>query len=209
MIDPQEAYDAWSTQYDTNLNRTRDLEANVLHSTLGPFNFQRVLEVGCGTGKNTAWLVDRTEHITAVDLSEGMLKVARDKIRSTRVHFVQADILKPWDFVEGTYDLVTFSLVLEHIEQLAPILLSAANALNTGGLVYIGELHPFKQYAGTKARFETEHGTKVVRCFDHHTSDFLHAASAAGLQLIDLAEHFDNGDRSTIPRILSLLFRKG
>lgn len=206
-IPPRDAYDGWSSQYDTNHNRTRDMEALVLRSTLGPLNFARVLEIGCGTGKNTQWLVDRAAHITAVDLSEGMLAVASDKITSPQVRFVQADILQPWTFAEGNYDLVTFSLVLEHIEHLAPILTAAAALLAPGGHVYIGELHPFKQYSGTKARFTTEHGTQVVTCFDHHISDFLQAATSAGLKLVSLREHFDEDDRSTPPRILSLLMQ--
>lgn len=202
---PQAAYDRWSAQYDTDRNRTRDLEAVVLRNVLATVPFRRVLEIGCGTGKNTQWLAERAEHITAVDLSEGMLAVARDKVRSPRVRFVQADILGPWSFADAPCDLVTFSLVLEHVEHLGPMFQQAAAVLPPGGRVYVGELHPFKQYAGTKARFITAEGTEVVQCYDHHVSDFLTAAHNAGLQLLALQEHFDDDDRSTPPRILSLL----
>jgi ubiquinone/menaquinone biosynthesis C-methylase UbiE len=202
------AYNAWSQQYDTNANRTRDREAKVLLEVLKEVVFTRVLEIGCGTGKNTEWLVQHAVHVAAVDLSEGMLAMAREKITSAKVQFTQADILQPWTFRDGSYDLVTFSLVLEHVEHLEPILKEAATSLSPGGHVYIGELHPFKQYAGTKARFETEEGTQVVTCFDHHISEFLHAARTNGLELIHLGEHFDSEDRTSPPRILSLLLRK-
>lgn len=202
------AYDQWSQQYDTNANRTRDLEGHVLRKVLDTVPFERVLEIGCGTGKNTAWLVQRAKHITAVDLSEGMLAKAREKIGTGKARFVQADILQPWSFCEGEYDLVTFSLVLEHVEHLAPVFKEATSHLEHSGHIYIGELHPFKQYAGTKARFETEQGTQVVNCFDHHISDFLDAASASGLELIRLDEHFDGYDRRQPPRILSMFLRR-
>ncbi len=42
--------------------------------------------------------------------------------------------------------------------------------------MYIGELHPFKQYAGSKARFNTEAGEQVVNCYNHHITDFTDAA---------------------------------
>ena len=203
----ESAYDQWSEQYDNNSNRTRDLEAVALRTTLKDLPFKRCLEIGCGTGKNTEWLITRADHITAVDLSEGMLAKAGKKIASDTVHFIQADILKPWTFRGGAYDLVIFSLVLEHIEQLGPMLKEAAMSLSPGGHVYIGELHPFKQYLGTKARFETESGTKEVSCFVHHVSDFLNAAKSGGLELAQLSEHFDE-DPSAPPRILSMLFRK-
>lgn len=202
------AYDQWSAQYDTNRNRTRDLEAQALREVLAGPHVERCLEIGCGTGKNTEWLATRCGHVTAVDLSEGMLAIAREKVQVPHVTFHQADILRPWDFVEGAYDLVTFSLVLEHIEHLGPIMRKAADALKPGGLVYIGELHPFKQYSGTKARFGTEHGTQVVNCFDHHVSDFVQAASKAGLRVKDVREFFDADDGSSPPRILVLLLHR-
>lgn len=207
-MDVRTAYNTWSQQYDTNANSTRDLEGQVLRKVLDNVPFTRVLEIGCGTGKNTEWLVQRAKHITAVDLSEGMLSKAREKVPSSKVRFVQADILEPWRFSNGPYDLITFSLVLEHIEHLGPVLKGAAEHLAHGGHVFIGELHPFKQYAGTKARFETEHGTQVVTCFDHHVSDFLDAARSTGLELVRLDEHFDGDDRTGPPRILSVLLRR-
>lgn len=203
-----EAYDQWAEQYDTNANRTRDMEAQALRTVLADIPFARCLEIGCGTGKNTEWLVQRATHITAVDFSEGMLGKAREKIGSPCVQFVQADILAPWDFADGPYDLVTFSLVLEHIADLRPIFQKAAQALAAGGHLYVGELHPFKQYAGTKARFATNEGTRTVTCYDHHVSDFLSAAADSGFALVRLGEHFDADDRGTVPRVLTLLLRK-
>ena len=204
----QQAYNHWASQYDTNLNKTRDLEAQVLRSVLSTIAFDSCLEIGCGTGKNTAWLMQQAGTVTAVDFSEEMLALARTKIDAAHVTFRQADIKQPWDFRSDVYDLVSFSLVLEHIENLAPIFAEAAAALRPGGHVYIGELHPFKQYTGSKARFDTEAGQQVVECFNHHVSDFIQAAKTHGLQPVDLTEHFDDGDRTTLPRILSILFQK-
>lgn len=207
-MNTREAYDHWSAKYDTNRNRTRDLEAVALREVLADVPFQRVLEIGCGTGKNTEWLAERCTHITAVDLSAGMLDVARAKVTAPHVSFRQADILQPWTFAEGPYDLVTFSLVLEHIEHLGPIMRKAADVLSPDGRVYIGELHPFKQYSGSKARFETELGTQEVTCFDHHLSDFVRAAKDAGLNVEDVREFFDADGPAALPRVLVLVLRK-
>ena len=204
----REAYNDWSAEYDTNVNPTRDLEGLALRELLTDMSFERVLEIGCGTGKNTAWLMPRASEVTAVDFSENMLAKAQAKIASDKVRFVQTDVLGAWDFAEGTYDLVTFSLVLEHIEDLNVVFEKVAAVTHTGSYVYVGEFHPFKQYSGSKARFETEAGTQVLTCFDHHVSDFLGAAFQQNFELITLNEHFDNKDRATLPRILSLLLRK-
>lgn len=208
MSDVQQAYNSWAQQYDTNENKTRDLEAYSLRETLAPLSFTHCLEIGCGTGKNTAWLMQKAAAVTAVDLSEEMLAKAKEKITAAHVQFVQADITKPWHFVQQPVDLIGFSLVLEHIELLLPIIQEAAAVLQPGGHLYISELHPFKQYNGSKARFETESGTQVVTCFNHHITDFTDAAKECGLQLVSMKEYFDNNDRNTIPRLLTLLFRK-
>ncbi len=205
----QKAYDSWSVQYDTNLNKTRDLEALALQETLSNIEFESCLEIGCGTGKNTAWLLTKAKTITAVDLSAEMLAKAKEKINSYKVNFIQADILQDWDFVNTKYDLTTFSLVLEHIENLEPVFEKVSKLITEGGHVYIGELHPFKQYSGSKARFTTTEGEQVVTCFNHHVSDFTQAAKKYGFTIVQINEYFDEGDRNAIPRILSILLKAG
>jgi len=205
---PEQAYNSWASQYDTNENKTRDLEAKALRDVLSMISFNSVLEIGCGTGKNTEWLLKKAEQITAVDLSEEMLSKAKEKIQSDKVEFIKADINSDWDFTQKTFDLVSFGLVLEHIENLDHIFKEAYKKLNEEGYVYIGELHPFKQYTGSKARFETEEGLQIVQCYNHHISDFIQSAKKYGLKLVGLDEYFDNDDKTAIPRILALLFRK-
>jgi len=204
----ESAYNSWSEQYDTNENKTRDLEAISLRKMLAGNQFKHCLEVGCGTGKNTAWLINICTQITAIDLSEGMLEKAKEKIQSDKVAFHIVDILKDWTFSNSKYDLVTFSLMLEHIEDLESIFQKLEAVTEKGSKVYIGELHPFKQYAGSKARFETATGTEVVTCFNHHVTDFITAAKNNGFTLLLIDEQFDEGDRNQIPRILNLLFEK-
>ncbi len=207
-MNTQQAYDIWSEIYDTNINKTRDLEAMALREVLSEINFKYCLEVGCGTGKNTEWLITKADELTSVDLSEAMLRKAKEKITSDKVKFHQADITKGWDFGSRGFGMITFSLTLEHIENLNDVFKKASASLLPGGYVYVGELHPFKQYSGSKARFDTESGQHIVTCFNHHVSDFIQAAKSSGLNLLELNEYFDNDDRSSMPRILTLLMRK-
>ena len=207
-MDTRQAYNTWASQYDTNNNKTRDLEAQALRASLAYIPFENVLEIGCGTGKNTAWFIEKAKHVTAIDFSEEMLAKAKEKIKSDLVQFKKADITNAWTFSNGLYDLVSFSLVLEHIENLDFIFNETFKTLKPGGYVYIGELHPFKQYSGTKARFDTEDGQQVLECFNHHISDFIHAAKNHGFKLLDIEEYFDDNHRNEIPRILVIILKK-
>lgn len=208
-MNTQQAYNIWSEQYDTNENKTRDLEAISLRAHIKGKQFEHCLEIGSGTGKNTEWLITQAQKVLAVDLSEEMLSKAKQKINASNVTFVQADITQDWSFTNGNqFDLATFSLVLEHIEDLEEIFAQLNKVIQPNGIVYIGELHPFKQYNGSKARFETSEGVQVVTCFNHHITDFVNAAKNNGFELININEYFDDNNKNVIPRILTLLFKK-
>lgn len=204
----QSLYDSWSATYDTVENKTRDLEKRACREMLSNINFKSVLELGCGTGKNTVWLAKKAERVTAIDLSPQMQAIAKGKIKSGNVEFKLADISKSWNFYQGNADLITCSLILEHVEDLNFVFSEAYSHLQKGGHFYISELHPFKQYEGSKARFETEEGVKFLECFTHHISDYTEAARENKFSIVQLNEWFDENDKTNIPRLISFLFRK-
>lgn len=203
----KEAYDRWSINYDTVPNKTRDAEAVVLRDLLSKVDFSNVIELGCGTGKNTQWLAERADHVVAVDFSEEMMNEAKKRIGASNVEFTIADITRPWFFSDGEADLITCSLVLEHIQNIEFVFEQASQKLGRGGLFYIGELHPYKQYQGTKARFETDSGLVTLNCFTHHMSEYMAGATNNKLSCLSLKEGFDDNDQ-LLPRIVSFLFQK-
>lgn len=98
--------------------------------------------------------------------------------------------------------------MLEHIENIAPIFNQSCKKLKKGGLLFISELHPFKQYLGSKARFETKAGMKELVSYPHHLSTYLDIAFANGFELVELKEWFDEGNENKTPRLIGILFRK-
>src|SRR5690349_5384833 len=147
----QNAYNQWSEIYDSNENLTRDLDQILTHKAFSGKNFNSILELGCGTGKNTAFLVGIAEKVHALDFSEGMIAKAREKVHAANVKFSAADLTHRWPCEDEAYDLITCNLVLEHIQDLSHIFSEAARTLQMNGQFFINELHPFKQYRGTKA----------------------------------------------------------
>jgi 2-polyprenyl-3-methyl-5-hydroxy-6-metoxy-1,4-benzoquinol methylase len=202
----KEAYNHWASTYDSVVNKTRDLEAIAAKKILKGKKFGRTLEIGCGTGKNTRWLASRSRKLTAVDFSEEMLSLAKQKNKLSHVHFKQANITKPWSFKK--VDLITCSLVLEHIENISFVFKQAFKTLKHGGLFYICELHPFKQLQGSRAKFETDGGTVQLEYFIHHLSEFFQGAKKAGFICLDMQEWFDSKNKNVIPRLCSFVFKK-
>jgi len=204
----QQAYNEWSDIYDSNKNLTRDLDQKVIEEQLGDLRFDSILETGCGTGKNTTFLAQIGGQVHALDFSQGMLKKAREKVKAENVRFEAADLTTRWPCADEAYDLIVCCLVLEHIQDLAHVFSEAARILQPGGKFFINELHPFKQYGGTKARFEKADGITEVDAFVHHISDFIHAAQLSDLLLVSLNEYWHEADGYRPPRLVSFSFVK-
>lgn len=205
----ENAYNAWAKQYDTNTNKTRDLDAQSTVSTLNKYPFKRVLELGCGTGKNTQWLIQKAERVIGLDFSNEMLQIAKAKIPNEKVSFQKADLNKTWEKIhDQSVDLITSSLVLEHIADLDHIFEQANKKLIEHGLFFISELHPYRQYQGSRAKFDTESGTVKLEAYTHHISDFTENAKRHGFQLIEIGEWFDNRETKKPPRLISFVFKK-
>jgi ubiquinone/menaquinone biosynthesis C-methylase UbiE len=87
-----------------------------LESQIGPdFQFDRVLDYGCGVGRLTLPLAERSKHVYGVDVSHSMLSEAADNARRmnfSNVEWVEADRLAE---LSGRYDLAHSFLVFQHI----------------------------------------------------------------------------------------------
>lgn len=204
----QNAYNTWSVTYDTDRNLTRDLDQTATRETLASLPATTILELGCGTGKNTAYLAQIGQYVHALDFSEGMIQHAKAKITADNVTFATADLTQRWNLPDNFADLVVCNLVLEHIENIDFVFAEAARTLQPGGHFFLCELHPFRQYQGSKANFQREDETTEIPAHLHHLTDFLTAAESSGLSLRNLKEWWHEEDQNKPPRLVSFLFTK-
>lgn len=205
----QSAYNSWSSTYDQDRNLTRDLDQAMTKQTFTGQRFGNVLELGCGTGKNTALLSDIADRVHALDFSEGMIEQARQKLSADNIEFGQTDLAKTWPTKNDNHDLIVCNLVLEHIEDLAFIFGEAFRSLQNGGRFYISELHPFRQYQGGKANFRRGDEVTEVKAYIHHVSEFLQTATANMLCLESFNECWHPEDVGKPPRLAIFMFKKG
>jgi ubiquinone/menaquinone biosynthesis C-methylase UbiE len=78
----------------------------------------RVLDLGCGNGRNSVYLTEQGLQTVGIDFSHKMLKIAVEKIASLKVNdppmFVQADITE-LPFRTSTFNAAIFIAALHHI----------------------------------------------------------------------------------------------
>ena len=204
----KEAYAQWASTYDSDRNCTRDLDEVVTREILADLRFKSILEIGCGTGKNTLLFAQIGERITALDFSEEMIAQARDKSSAHNVEFIVADITQRWPVDDTSIDLVSCNLVLEHIKDLTFVFSEAARVLIPGGRFFVSELHPVRQYLGVQARFSRDQGTTKIEAFIHDVADFTSVARRNRLSLEALNEWRHEEDQAKPPRLISFMFRK-
>src|SRR5215510_8419397 len=100
------AYDQWACTYETVENATRDLAATVLRQYPLLMHNRDVLETGCGTGFNTAYLAQQSRSVLGVDGSAGMLTQARARVTAPHVQLLRYDLQHTWPLAEASVDLV-------------------------------------------------------------------------------------------------------
>ena len=199
-------YNKWAFKYDNKINLTRDLDKIVTKKSLVNYNFSNVLELGCGSGKNTEWLITRANKLVGLDFSKSMLDIARKKIISQKATFIETDLNEKWEISNNSFDIATVNLTLEHIDKLDHIFSSLFMKLTRGGKCFVCEIHPKKQLTGSKARFEINRTEIILDVFQHSEQDYIQSAEKAGFKLLTKKDWYDN--ENDIPRLISFLFEK-
>lgn len=101
---------------------------------------RRILEVGCGTGRNLVSLRRRFPHahITGVDLSEQMLAIAAGKVRDGQTALLRRSYSAPVHEPDEPFDLILFSYALSMFNPGWEQALNAAHEdLRPGGCVAV------------------------------------------------------------------------
>jgi malonyl-CoA O-methyltransferase len=191
------------------------MDAAVLSAIVPELAGLRVVEAGCGTGKNTGWLAERCLWLAALDFSAGMMAVARRKVQAGNVGWARCDLNRPWPLVGESADLVMFNLVLEHVQRLEPVFAQAARVLRVGGAMVLSEFHAVRlaeslmgpSMKGAQITGEAGEVLEFVGSFRHAAGEYEQAAGAVGLRLVESREWWEEGDER--PLLLTMRFEKG
>jgi SAM-dependent methyltransferase len=109
-----------------------------------------VLDAGCGPGAYSEWLVQHGAHVTAVDASPKMVRLAQQRLGDT-VDVRQADLGQPLPFPDAVFDLVISPLVLDYIEDWHHVFREFYRVLRTPGHVVFSVGHPFFDFVYFKS----------------------------------------------------------
>lgn len=105
-------WDRWAGRYDRVMSGDRDTYARILNRMKKRLNRNmNVLELACGTGILSVQLVGNVKMLEATDFSEEMIRQAKQKCHSSKLHFsVQDATALP--YAPETFDAVVISNAL-------------------------------------------------------------------------------------------------
>lgn len=181
-----------------DINATHAMDARALIAANLPLAGARVIEAGCGSGENTAFLARHAAELLALDISPAMLTLARARAGAAHVRFVEHDITQSWPAPDGWAMVVVSDLALDHIADIMPVFRQMRRVLAPGGIAYLAELHPWRQHGSAACENDD---TPPLHTFPHSVSDYIAAAIAADLAIVQMKEHDDPDGR---PRLLAL-----
>jgi len=147
----QKTFDTVADAYDHPALSWFDKTADVISETADIQASQTVLDIACGTGKVTAALArhQNRPRVTAVDLSSGMLKQARNKADLHRLDNIEFHQMAFEDMAFGeTFDVAVCSFGIFFVNEMEQALEQFARQVKPGGKIILttfaeGSFSPF------------------------------------------------------------------
>ncbi|KAI0899517.1 S-adenosyl-L-methionine-dependent methyltransferase [Annulohypoxylon nitens] len=207
-----EAYDRWAAVYDTDGNFLQALDTIEL-KTLFPLFLQsiispkpwRIVDLGCGTGRNTTLLltVPDIAEVVALDSSRGMLEVAKSRLRQVddgasisiqgptrkvpKLHLEVFDMLvspSPPKSAQQA-DGVISTLVIEHVP-LPTFFSQVSQILKPGGILLLTNMHAHMGGISQAGFVDATTGEKIrPTSYAHTVVDVVAEVRRWGLEVMD------------------------
>ncbi|KAI0869228.1 putative methyltransferase [Hypoxylon argillaceum] len=201
-----EAYDKWAKVYDSDgnfLQALDDLELKTLFprfiaSITSPKPW-RVVDLGCGTGRNTALLLGLPEsEIIALDSSKGMLEVAKTRLNQSNsalditaaqpnlrleIFDMLATTAPPASVAPHTINAIISTLVVEHTP-LPTFFGHVAQLLRPGGVLLLTNMHSEMGGISQAGFVDAATGEKIrPTSYAHTVEDVVLEARKHGLEV--------------------------
>src|SRR5262245_52858155 len=144
----REAYeqvaDAFAAQAETKPHNAF-YDRPALLSLLPPVRGKAVLDAGCGPGVYAEALLERGAAVLGLDVSPRMVELARARL-GQRASIRLADLGRPLDLPEASFDVVISGLALDHVRDWDRLFAELFRVLRDPGWLVFSVAHPFDEY---------------------------------------------------------------
>lgn len=135
-------FDKFFQQTSLSDNRSLRIEFETLLQFIGNLEGKRVLDLGCGIGRNSLKLACYAHEVIGYDISEVAVAKANDIAKQLGVNNFRAQVNNFSDVEEGCFDVILCVNMLHHCATPLHVLNSIRKALRPGGQLIIMENNP-------------------------------------------------------------------
>jgi SAM-dependent methyltransferase len=104
-----------------------------------PARARTAVDLGCGAGRHTGLLADRADRVLAVDVSDRMLAVARERRARPGIDYQRRGVLDVTS-AQGPFDLVLSVHTLHHVGDPDEVLPHVRSLAGPGGTVVVADI---------------------------------------------------------------------
>lgn len=183
-------YDLWLDEHRDILEKNKDTE---------------ILDLGCGIGADTLYLIERGYNVLSCDFSNEALKSIEDNISNSKTLYL--NMMEKFPFEDGTYSLIIADLSLHYFDNDTTIYImnEIKRILKNGGILLsrVASVNDFNFGAGMGEQLEKNYyfeGAYTKRFFD--LNDVKRYFGIIGNVDAEETSMIRNEDEYTKPKIL-------
>lgn len=122
----------------------------------------KVLDIGCGSGRDAQVFVEKGYQVVGIDLSSAMIGIAKKKVKKARFQIMD---MRNLIFNDNTFDGIWANAVLLHVpkKKISSTLKEWRRVLKKSGLLYIG----VKEGRGEGFEMDKRYKTPVKKYFSY------------------------------------------
>ncbi len=136
-----------AASYAALISRSKNTSLAAFLDAVKPVRADRMLDVGCGTGRFAVAVAPLVAQVVGVDLTAAMLEQARRLQADSQIENIewqQADVTE-LPFADGEFTLVTSSAMLHHVASPARVMAEMRRVCAPGGRIFISDLTPHRE----------------------------------------------------------------
>ena len=140
MVNNRRYYDSVATHYDTwhlesgSVKIVDEVNRRRLFAVAGKRKYRRALDLACGSGRVLPWLTNLSESRWGLDLSESLLRIARQ--RDNGATLVAGEVLN-LPFEDASFDIIVVNGALHHFFSLRAVIHEISRVLEPRGLLAV------------------------------------------------------------------------
>jgi len=187
---PDAAYDLWAADYDFQPdNMMLAWDEEIFSDLLSNMDLQNkiIADIGCGTGRHWNKIsAHYPKKLIGFDVSEGMLKMLKQKFPQAETHHLLKDDLN--ELENESCNIIFSTLTIAHIENAEKALQEWVRILTPGGEIIITDYHPTALTKGGKRTFNYNGKTIAVKNYVHSIEKLKTIARQLDLKVFRLVE---------------------